>query len=160
HTAPDYVQFAIPPVVEPLRAAIMPDAEGWTGRLAYYEYGVVSLRLELRFEGGWDNVAALSARWMDAPDLEQRAAKAVRRHLERVASTLVNPYRDHLTEDYFIIHLSSVIDDDGHNATAQELIERYAEPISHIVRGERATFSAAERNEILESRMSYYETDL
>jgi hypothetical protein len=160
HTAPDYVQFAIPPVVEPLRVPVMPEQEGWTGRIAYYEYGVVSLRLELPFEGGWDDVAALSARWMDAPELERRAAEAVRRHLERVTSTLVKPYREYLTEDYFIIHLSSVTADDGHNATAEELIKRYADPISQIVRGERATFSAAERNEILESRMSYYETDL
>ena len=160
HTAPGYVQFAIPPVVEPLREPVLPSAEGWTGRVAYYEYGVASLRLERPFEGGWDDVAQLSARWMDTPELEQRAADAVRRHLQRAATTLVKPYAEFLTEDYFIIHVSSVVTTDGHIATGDELIERCAEPIAQIVRGERATFSAAERKEILESRMSYYETDL
>src|SRR5262249_21961404 len=44
--APEYVQFANPPVVEMVREAVVAGAEPLAGRIAYYDYGVVSLRLE------------------------------------------------------------------------------------------------------------------
>jgi hypothetical protein len=160
HPAPGYVQFANPPVVELVREAILPGIEPLGGRIAYYDYGVVSLRLEIPFEGSWEDVAALSARWMNAPELEQGAADAIDRRLARVQSALVKPYKDRLSEDYFVIYLRHANGRNGQPATAQELIEHCPEQIAQIVRGERANFSAAEQAEILESRMSYYATDL
>jgi hypothetical protein len=48
----------------------------------------------------------------------------------------------------------------GRPITAGDLIENCGRYIAQIVRGEIAAFSKAELHEILESRMSYYETDL
>jgi hypothetical protein len=160
HHAPEYVQFERPPVFEPLKAAAFGSADPIGGRVAYYHYGVVSLMLELPFQGSWDDAIALAARWMNAPELEQQAADAVRWHVERVAAALVNPYTERLSEDYFIFHLRAIVNEAGTPMSAALLLETCGDAIAQIVRGERAAFSAAERSEILASRMSYYETDL
>jgi len=85
HPAPEYVQFSRPPVVESFHELSWPDGEPMRGHVAYYEYGVVSLKLELPFEGDWQDIIRLSARWMNAPELEQKAAEAIRGHIERAA---------------------------------------------------------------------------
>jgi len=97
---------------------------------------------------------------MNAPELEQQAADAVRWHVERVAPALVNPYGERLSEDYFIFHLRAIENEAGTPMSAARLLETRGDAIAQIVRGERAVFSAAERSEILAARMSYYETDL
>ena len=158
--APEYVQFAKPPVIEPLPSIVVKEGPSFGGRLAYYDYGVVTVELELGFNGGWEDVIALSARWMNAPELEQKAAAAVRECVGRAAAAIVNAYREHLTEDYYIVHLRAVHDESGAIMTARDLIEECPGYIAQIVRGETATFSATEQAEILESRMSYYENDL
>ncbi|MBV8733102.1 MAG: hypothetical protein JO336_25110 [Acidobacteriia bacterium] len=154
HHAPEYVQFARPPVMEPLKT---PFGEG---RIAYYDYGVVSLLVELPFEGGWDHAINLAARWMNAPDLEQSAAEALRPHLERAAPALVNAYKERLTEDYFIFQLRPIADGDGQTLSAAQLLTERGDAIARIVRGEHATFSESERAEILSARISYYDSDL
>jgi hypothetical protein len=153
HRAPEYVQFARPPVMEPLKTSL------GEGRVAYYDYGALSLMLEFPFQGGWQDAIDLAGRWMNAPDLEQRAAEAINPLLERAAPAMAKPYRQRLTEDYFIFHLREIADD-GRAVTAGQLLEHCGDAIAQIVRGERAVFSAAERSEILAARMSYYESDL
>jgi hypothetical protein len=154
HRAPGYVQFAKPPVMEPFQSLL------GEGRVAYYEYGVVSLMLEFPFLGGWKDAIDLAARWMNAPDLERSAEQALSPHLERAAAALVNPYVHRLTEDYFIFHLREIADLAGRPVTAAQLLEHCGDEVAQIVRGEHATFSATERSEILASRMSYYDSDL
>src|ERR1022692_1339071 len=67
---PEYVQFARPPIIEPLPSILVKDGASFGGRLAYYDYGVVTVELELGFDGSWEEVIGLSARWMNAPELE------------------------------------------------------------------------------------------
>jgi hypothetical protein len=160
YPAPQYVQFEKPPVIEPAPEIFLGDGTRLTGRVAWYDFGVVSLQWELPFEGDWQHLIDLSARWMNAPELEQRAAEAVRGHLERAASALVHPYTEHLNEDYYMIHLRRIEDAGEAPVTAANLVEHCGDAIAQALRGERAKFSAAERAEILESSMSYYESDL
>jgi hypothetical protein len=157
--APEYVQFVRPPVTEPLKRPFA-KGEPAIGRVAYYDYGVVSLMLEFPFEGGWEDAIDLASRWMNAPDLERRAADALAPHLERAARALVRPYPERLTEDYFIFQLRGVDGEPGRTLTAARLLEECGDAIAQVVRGERARFSVAERDEILSARMSYYDSDL
>ena len=159
HPAPEYVQFARPPVIEIAPSISLGGAAPMCGRVAYYEYGVVSLKLELPFAGSWQDIIALSAKWMNSPDLEQEAEEELLRRLKKAAPALVNPYQERLSEDYYIIHLHPG-QDGGRIVTGDRLIEECGNAIAQIVRGERAQFSKAELAEILQSRMSYYETDL
>lgn len=158
--APEYVRFEQPPVVAPLEPLVLETGERLEGRMNYYEYGVVSIELELPFQFGWEQLLNLSSRWIAAPDLEKRAAESVQRGLERAAPAVVKPYAQRLSEDYYIIHLRNMFREDGTPVAATDLIETCGDQIARIVRGELIALSADERAEILQSRMSYYPTDL
>ncbi|HXB73779.1 MAG TPA: hypothetical protein VNY05_36410 [Candidatus Acidoferrales bacterium] len=180
--APEYVRFEKPPVIEPLPPVAVQalslrrpgsaislltgsqysDDSGARigGRVAYYESGIVTIQFEVPFEGYWEEIVALAARWMNAPELEAKAAAVVREHVAKAGGAIVNGYRERLSEDYCIMHLRRVQDDDGRLMSASELIAQCADYIAQIVRGEVAIFAATERAEILESRMSYYENDV
>lgn len=158
--APEYVRFVKPPVIEALPPVEFDGGTRFGGRVGYYEYGIVTVQLEIPFEGGWDELVALAAHWMNAPELEQRAAAIVREHVTKAGEAIVNAYEELLSEDYCIVHVRRVRDAAGKTPSASELIEQCPRYIAQIVRGEVARFSAAEQEEILESRMSYYENDL
>ena len=156
--APEYVQFARPPIVERIPPVDLAGARA-TGRVAYFDYGVISLTLELPLAGAWDEITAQVARWMNTPELEKKAAQLFQSYLQRARSAVVDEYPEKLTEDYYVITLP-LLKEEGQTVTADQLIESCGRHIAQIVRGERASFSKAELHEILESRMSYYETDL
>ncbi|HKE21840.1 MAG TPA: hypothetical protein VKB88_05575 [Bryobacteraceae bacterium] len=157
---PEYVQFARPPVVQPLEPIELDGGTRAVVSITYYDYGVVSVKLEQPFEGSWNDTVALSESWMNTPELERRAGEIVRRQLHHAAHALVKAFAQRLTEDYSIVHLERIVDEEGKPLLAADLIGRCAEPIAQIVRGEAARFSESERAEILESRLSYYESDL
>jgi hypothetical protein len=157
--APAYVQFERPPVIESMDGLTLSSGLRLSGRITYYDYGVVSLNLELPFTGSWQDLIRLSARWMNEPELDMRAADVIRKHVKRIMPALVdaNPYE--LSEDYVIIYIETVRHE-GEPVTASQLVEHQGDAIAQIVRGEVANFSRTETVEILESRLSYYETDL
>ena len=146
--APEYVRFESPPVVEPLSHS--------EGRIKYYEYGVVSVELEEPFCCDWPDLIAQSSRWIADASAEQRAIKILRPRLERFAVALVNPYGTWLNEDYYIISLL----DAGEDLTADDLLAHHSGDVVQIVRGETSPLSEDERREILQSRISYFPTDL
>jgi len=154
HPSPEYVRFERPPVVQRLEPMMLESGSRLRGELNYYEYGVVSIKLELPFELDWPQLVDLSSRWIAAPELEARAVRIVRDSLKAVESALVNPHEPWLNEDYYIIHLNHT------SAPAAELIDRHGKEIAKIVRGELAELSPGETEEILSSRMSYYPGDL
>src|SRR5579871_3149782 len=64
--APEYVRFERPPVFEPCDPIQLATGEPANARLQYFDYGVVSLEIELQFEGEWRELIALSNRWLEA----------------------------------------------------------------------------------------------
>lgn len=154
HPSPEYVRFERPPVVQRLEPIVLESGSRLQGELNYYEYGVVSIKLELPFEVDWPQLVDLSSRWIAAPELEARAARTVRDSVKGLQAALVNPHEPWLNEDYYIIHLKNT------GAQAAELIDRHGKEIAKIVRGEMAELSPGETGEILGSRMSYYPEDL
>jgi hypothetical protein len=156
HPSPEYVRFERPPVVQRLDPLDLEGGTRFEGELNYYEYGVVSIKLELPFDADWTQLTELSSRWINNPDLEALAVKAVRACLKKVPSALVKPYENWLSEDYYIVHLK----DTAPPCTAAALIAEHGNEIARIVRGEQAELSASETEEILGSRLSYYPDDL
>lgn len=156
HPSPEYVRFERPPVVQRLEPILLASGSRLDGELNFYEYGVVSIKLELPFEADWPELIELSCRWMTTPDLESQASRTVRRCLEKAGPALIKPREDWLSEDYTIIHLQ----DTGEAPTAAELIARHGNEIARIVRGEQAELSPEETLELLGSRLSYYPDDL
>lgn len=156
HPSPEYVRFESPPVVQQLDPIVLKSGSRLQGELNYYQYGVVSIKLELPFQADWPQLTDLSSRWMTSPELEAQAVQTVRRCLDRVNSALIKPHEKWLSEDYYIVHLKET----EPALTAAELISERGNEIARIVRGEQAELSQAETEEILGSRMSYYPDDL
>jgi hypothetical protein len=156
--APAYVRYQRPPVEETLEPLILDSGERLSGEIQYYDYGVVSLIFELPFSGDWRKLIELSSRWTSDTNFEKLASRVVRQKLERAAPALVKPYEEDswLQEDYFIFHVRDI---EG-SPTAEELLAAQRNAIAQVVRGETATLSEGERQEILQSRISYYPTDL
>jgi hypothetical protein len=164
--APAYVRYQRAPVEETLEPIILDSGERLTGEIQYYDYGVVSLVFELPFSGDWDDLIQLSCRWTSDTSFESVATRIARQKLERAAPALVKPYFDPtkrgeaqnpwLQEDYFIFHLREV---EG-SPSANDLLATRGSQIAQVVRGETAQLSEGERQEILQSRISYYPNDL
>jgi hypothetical protein len=154
--APELIRFARPPVVEPLGELVLGEGERVNGQIKYYDYGVVSVILELPFNGEWDTLTQLSSRWMWDPEFERRARAALKQKLGRAEPALIKPYKDWLIEDYFIFQLRAV----AGVTTAAELIAKHGAQIAQIVRGETTPLGDSERNEVLQSSVSYYVNDV
>lgn len=157
---PEYVRFQKPPVIEYLEPLQLASGERLQQEIHYYEYGVVSIELQLSFEFGWQDLVQLSSRWIPAPELEKQAAASVRRSVDRLRSAFVKLYEHWLSEDYYIIQLRLLIDVDGKVVSADVLIADHGDEIAQVVRGESKRLSEEERTEILRSRRSYYPEDL
>jgi hypothetical protein len=117
---------------------------------------VVSVVLELPFSGDWDTLIRRGSRWVWDVDFSAHASRIARQKLERAAPALVKPYKEWLSEDYFIFHVREM----AGSPSADELCKTQGPHIAQIVRGETGQLSDGERNEILQSRISYYPNDL
>jgi hypothetical protein len=156
HPAPGYIRYQRPPVVEPIEPLILDTGERLEGQIKYYDYGVVSVVFELPFSGDWDTLVRLGSRWVWDVDFATLAGRIARQRLERASPALVKPYPEWLSEDYFIFHVREITG----SPTATQVVAADGWRIAQIVRGETAQLSEGERNEILQSRISYYPTDL
>jgi len=145
--APSYVRFQRQPAVQP-------------GQLRYFDYGVVTLRLDVPFSGEWDELVALSSHWIGSGEIEQRGKETVRAAVERISKALRNPYAEWLDEAYYVVHLSEVRDASGALLDAAQLLALHGPQIAQVVRGETQQLSESEQREILSSAMSYARTDL
>jgi hypothetical protein len=156
--APGYVRYQRPPVVDRLETMVLDSGERLGGVIKYYDYGVVSLLFELPFSGDWDKLVELSARWTSDTNFEKLASRVIHQRLERAAPALIKPYKEEnwLQEDYFIFHVREI---EG-SPSAEDLLATKRNQVAQVVRGEIATLSDSERQEILQSRISYYPNDL
>jgi hypothetical protein len=157
HQAPGYVRYQRPPVEETLEPLVLESGERLEGQIQYYDYGVVSLVFELPFSGDWDTLTELSCRWTSDPNFEALATCVAKQKLERATPALVKPYTtEWLQEDYFVFHVREI---DG-APSVNDLLASKGDRIAQVVRGEMAPLSEGERQEVLQSRMSYYPNDL
>jgi hypothetical protein len=162
HPTPDYVRFERPPVIEYPDPIVLETGEQFQCRIKYYDYGVASVELVMPFEGNWDELVHFSSRWISAPEIDRRASDLLRAHIKRVEPAFEQPYSSSswLSEDYYIIQLREVCDPHGQPMTGPGMLSARGAQIAQIVRGESLPLSEAERNEVLQSSMSYYPSDL
>jgi hypothetical protein len=154
--APGYVRYQRPPVVEPVEPLVLESGERLEGQIKFYDYGVVSVVMELPFAGDWDTLVRLGSRWVWDVDFSGHASRIVRRKIEHAAPALLKAYPTWLSEDYFIFHVREI----AGAPSAAELIASQGGRIAQIIRGETAALSEGERNEIFQSGISYYTNDL
>ena len=156
HSAPEYVRFERPPVVEQLEPARIDGNLTLNRQIKYYDYGVVSVIFEIPFAGEWEDLVTLSAKWMAGTDFEREAERLARSQTARAQAALIRPYSQWLSEDYFIFNIRAI----AGNPTASELLQKRSADIARVVRGETVELADSERAEVLQSSISYYPTDL
>jgi hypothetical protein len=156
HPAPGYVRYKRPPVVEPTSTVVLESGERLEGEIKYYDYGVVSVVLQFAFSSSWQDLITLTSRWAWEIDFAMRAEQMVRERVSLADPALIKRYTKWLSEDYLVIHIMHVTG----SPNAAELVERNGSLIAQVVRGDSLPLSDQERNEVLQSRISYYPTDL
>jgi hypothetical protein len=158
--APEYVRFERPPLAQACEPIHLATGEQAPARLRFFDYGIVSLEIELPFQGTWEELIALSNRWIEVGEVERRGLRTVQEHLRPLASSLRKPYAEWLDEAYYIVHLSEATDAAGKLYTGRELVAERGREIGQVIRGEMLSLSDGEQKEVLASSMSYYPTDL
>jgi hypothetical protein len=150
-----HLRFAAPPVEQSIPPLALATGERLDARLSYYDYGVVSLELEIPFAFDWNQLVLEAARWVASGDVERLAQAAVREATASCRTYFVKPYDEWLSEDYCIVH---ILQQPG--STAADLIAQHSQEVAQIVRGEAAAFAPEEQAEVLQARISYYPNDL
>ena len=156
HPAPGYIRYQRPPIMEPIEPLVLESGERLHGEIKYYDYGVVSVVFQLPFTGDWETLVRLASRWVWDIDFSAHASRIVKQRLERAAPALVKPYKEWLSEDYFVFHVREIAE----LPTAIELLQRQGPLVAQIVRGEHTRLAESESNEVLQSRISFYPNDL
>jgi len=156
HALPNYVRYQRPPVVESAETLVLETGERLHGQIKYYDYGVVSVIFELPFVGDWQRLIQLSSSWVWDVDFSAHAQRIAKKRLELATAALIKPYKEWLNEDYFIFHLREL----SGSPTAPELLLHRGKEISQIVRGDVTELSESERQEVLQSGISYSVRDL
>src|SRR5262249_48638098 len=151
HATPEYVRFEKPPVIGASALTSLSSGEQLKTEVKYYDYGVVSVVFELPFEGDWESLAALSARFVPSPDLERKAQEIVRERLGRISSVIVRPYNEWISEDYYVFVLHEI----AGNPNGLDLVSQHGGEIAGILRGENVELARSERADALQASLSY-----
>lgn len=152
--APDYLQFAVAPLV-----AFLPDIE-WLGekgevRVKLYDYGTVALRFSFPYSGTWSEFAAQSRKMRFADELQTLARSKVTGIISALQSSLIRPHKE-LLEDYFI---AEVREFDG-EMTAARLLDDYRSALAALVCVEEKPLSPLQEEEALKECFSYCQSEL
>jgi hypothetical protein len=159
HPVPEYVRFERPPVAEQVGLRKTQSGESVEVRVRYFDYGVASVELQRPFSGVWTELVSVANRWIMSPELEACALTVLRDCMTRTAGALSKPHESWIAEDYYVVQLDPVSDGSG-TLPADQLLREHGADIAQIVRGEELALSVSERQEVLQSSMSYYPTDL
>jgi hypothetical protein len=154
HSAPEYVGFARPPLVEDLPASRLEAGDRLTAQISFYEYGVAGIKLELPFELDWPDLVRFANRWIGSSEAERLAGHLIGGQIKRIEHALVKPFDRPLAEDYYVIRV------EAGDQSASQLLDQHGQEVAQIVRGELLPLSEEERREVLDTRISYYPNDL
>ncbi len=158
--APEYVRFARPPIVRDRPTVEVDSGDHWSCVVKFYDYGVVSVALELSWENDWAGLVQLSSRWIGSALIERKAAELAKTEIEAIRRTLVKPYSDWSSEDYYVVQVQQACEESGRPATAEDMASQHGADIAQIVRSESIPLSDTEVREILRGLVSYYPTDM
>ena len=153
---PPRLHYIQPPVIADGQALGCLEIDGFRVRVKFYDYGVISLMLSRPFAGSLSELGALGQSLIESEPLEQHAADACKRIVERVRPALGGVRTTMLDEDYLVFAITSL----DTPMSADEMLEQHGTDIAQLLRGERLPLSKQERDEVLRNRLSYLSDDL
>jgi hypothetical protein len=157
---PEYVRFEQAPIVEPAQPLELPSGEHVLCSIKYYSFAVVAIQLEVPFECDWQGLLTQASRWTEASDVEPFCRETVRQHLEQLKPAVIKPMTDWLFEEYLTINLEQINSAGAAPLSAADLLSAHGPEIAQLVRGETSPLAPNVVDEILQSNLSYYTSDL
>jgi hypothetical protein len=153
---PTYLQYQQPPLTFDGAALGLSEVEGFRTRAKAFDYGVLSIALTRELPESWDDILVAGFECQENPRLAEAAERLCRQLVVRIGAAVDRARDTFLTEDYFVF---TVLTDPG-APPSDELIRLHGPQIAQLLRGERESLSAQEREEVLRHRISYYDTDV
>jgi hypothetical protein len=153
---PAYVQYENPPLTFDGDLIGIPTLDGFQVRFRAYDYGVISIALSRAFTGGWSDLLATGQTLIENAELEQRAERVCRQIAGKLQPALGGVREAYLSEDYLVYVITGL---DGPMG-AEALVAERGDTIATMLRGERQSLSAQEKDAILRHRLSYLADDV
>jgi hypothetical protein len=157
---PEYVRFEEAPILEPGEPLTLPSGDRVTFAIKYYAFAVVVVQMEVPFDCDWSALLAQASRWIDDDAVKSAGRQIAERHLDLVAPAVIRPNKDWLQEEYMVVEVHEIRDPDGAAPLAADLLANHGQQITQLVRGEVVPLAAKTSDEIIESSISYYPSDL
>lgn len=148
---PSHVGFVRPP----LSVALQAPEPGQTLSARIFEHGIVSMILDLPFALPWPELPNEAARLLDDAQLGERLRQAAQGLMGRCEEAVDDRYAEWLSEEYLTILVRN-----EQGGDANSLLQEHGAIIAQTVRGELQPLSGSERDEVLNARLSCYQTDL
>src|SRR6185369_9750229 len=108
------------------------------------------------FSGTFEDLVAVSQRYIENARLEEAAEQAVRQTVVRCGTAMTHPRSSFLSEDYLILAVHEL----DVPLDAEALIAARGPQLARMLRGETLALSAQEQEEVLKNRLSYLSNDL
>ena len=124
-------------------------------RAKIFDFGVVSLRITVPFEGTWTAFAELTRKLRNDPSLEKLARAALDDVLAEISATLDDPHPA-LVEDYFVLEVERFAEP----VAAERLTGELGPALARLLLFEERELVASEQAEALRLAFSYYPDDL
>jgi len=152
--SPAYIQFPTPPLVARLSNATLLGRPA-TARAKIFDYGVVSVRISLPFEGEWSRFVELAVGLRKSDEPAAEAQRLLADLIPGIASALDEPH-EHLVEDYFVFEVEKFEDE----IDAETLLGPFGAALASLVSGETQPLGEEETREALRVHFSYFQNDL
>ena len=155
-TTPPYVQYRQPPITIDGQAVDMPQSDAFSVRFKVFDYGVISVALVRAVSGTWSEWLGWGLACHENAALPRNAERLARALVQRIGPAITRPREDFLAEDYLVFTVTQT-----HGGQLSEsLLRAQGHTIAQLLRGERSSLGAEERDEVLRHRISYFADDL
>ena len=153
---PPRLRYIQPPVVVLGAALGCAELGGFSVRLKFYDYGVISLLLSQPFAGSWSELVGISQALIENEALERQAAEACARVVDQTRGAMASVRSSFPSEDYLVLAVTAL----EAPLNAEDVLASHGTDIAQLLRGERQPLSQQEREEVLRHRLSYLADDL
>jgi hypothetical protein len=157
---PGYVRFEQPPIVEPPDVISISPGVNASCPVKYYAFGAIVIQVEIPFQCDWKSLVQQGARWMDANDVEPLVRELARGRMQQIKPAVTRPTEDWLQENYLVVEIHEMLDAEGKQPAADELLAYRDDEMVQLIRGETVPMAPKSIEEALKSSLSYYPSDL
>lgn len=121
-----------------------------------YDFGVVSIRFSLKFNGEMDELIGLSELFTENKELEKEVWKQLERIRSELSDVMVKPISKPTYEDYLIFYVK----DFDKRVPVKDLFDKSAVKIASILRSEKEELNEMQVRDTLKTSVSYFTDDV